>query len=119
MFCPKCGSANGDESLQCGKCGQVLKTVAPASSSSDPMSTIIPFKNEKALIAYYLGVFSIIPCLGIPLGIAAVYLGQLGLKAVAKNPAVKGTVHAWIGILGGGFFLIVNLVGILLVIVHK
>jgi hypothetical protein len=45
---------------------------------------LIPTKNSSALIAYYLGVFSIIPCLGIVLGIAAFVLGLKGL-AFAKS----------------------------------
>lgn len=103
MFCPKCGAENNDNSLKCDKCGKPLKTVA-ASSSSDPIATIIPYKNAKALIAYYLGVFSLIPCVGSPLGIAAFFLGLAGLKEAKAHPEAKGKVHAWIGILAGGFF---------------
>jgi hypothetical protein len=114
MFCPKCGSANSDESLHCAKCGQVLKTVTPASSGGDPMTTIIPYKNEKALIAYYLGVFSLIPCLGSPLGITALILGLKGLNYAKEHPEAKGQVHAWIGIIVGGFF---GLVYTLLIII--
>jgi len=102
MFCPKCGTENGDDSLHCTKCGKPLKTVT-SSSGSDPISTIIPYKNAKALIAYYLAVFSLIPCLGSPLGIAALVLGLQGLKAAKEHPEAKGKVHAWIGILLGGF----------------
>jgi phage FluMu protein Com len=32
--------------------------------AGEAVSTLIPYKNAKALIAYYLGVFSFIPCLG-------------------------------------------------------
>jgi hypothetical protein len=103
MYCPKCGAQNSDESLQCGKCGKVLKTLT-ASPGGDPIASIIPYKNAKALIAYYLAVFSLIPCLGSPLGIAAFILGLQGLKEAKAHPEVRGKVHAWIGILGGGFF---------------
>jgi hypothetical protein len=63
---------------------------------------VIPYKNPKALLAYYLGLFSLFPCF--ILGWVALYLGLQGLAAAKKNPRIKGTVHAWIGILVGGFF---------------
>ncbi|SRR5579871_932796 len=106
MFCPKCGTENSDANFKCTKCKQTLKTVT-ASAGSDPISTIIPYKNAKALIAYYLAVFSIIPCIGSPLGIAALVLGIMGLKQAKEHPEAKGKVHAWIGVLVGGLFGVV------------
>lgn len=111
MYCPKCGAQNSDESLKCSECGKVLKTIA--APSSDPIATLIPYKNAKALIAYYLAVFSLIPCLGSPLGIAAFVLGLQGLKEAQIHPEAKGKVHAWIGILGGGLFGLIYTVSIL------
>lgn len=70
----------------------------------DIASSIIPYRNVPALIAYYLGIFSIIPCLGIVLGIAAFVLGIVGLRRAAATPSAKGKVHAWIGIIVGGLF---------------
>ena len=104
MFCSSCGAENSDDGLSCKKCGKPLKAGVSASSGGDAIATIIPYKNAKALIAYYLGVFSIIPCIGSPLGIAALILGVLGLKYAKEHPEAKGTVHAWIGVLVGGFF---------------
>lgn len=78
--------------------------MAEPSQSDDAVSTIIPYRNVPALVAYYLGVFSIIPCLGIILGIAAFVLGIVGLRKAAENPSAKGKVHAWIGIIAGGLF---------------
>lgn len=65
---------------------------------------LIPVRNSQALIAYYLGVFSLIPCLGIVLGIAAFVLGLRGLAFANQNPEVKGKAHAWVGIIAGGLF---------------
>ncbi len=76
---------------------------SPATSSgSGGLNVIIPYKNARALIAYYLAVFSLIPFLGIPLGLAAFVLGILGLKFRRQHPTAGGTVHAWIGIVLGG-----------------
>jgi hypothetical protein len=62
---------------------------------------LIPANNPCALIGYYLGIFSLVPCLGVLFGIPAVILGVLGLRAAGKNPDVGGTVHAWVAIVLG------------------
>ncbi|HKI36123.1 MAG TPA: DUF4190 domain-containing protein [Gemmataceae bacterium] len=67
----------------------------------DGVSTLIPYKNGKALAAYYCGVFSFIPCLGNILGPLAVVFGILGLRFVKESPRAKGTGHAWAGIIMG------------------
>lgn len=73
--------------------------------SVEGYSGVVPYRNKAALWGYYCGVFSIIPCF--PLGLIALYLGIRGLKNVKRDPAVRGTAHAWIGILvGGGFGLL-------------
>ena len=51
-----------------------------------------------------LGIFSGFPFIGLPIGIAAFVLGILGLKDRKKNPVIKGSVHAGIGIGCGCFF---------------
>ena len=80
---------------------------AQPANTGDSTGGLIPYKNMPALISYYLGVFSIIPCLGLFLGIAAVVLGIIGIKKRNANPVIKGTAHAWIGIIAGGFFALV------------
>jgi hypothetical protein len=73
-------------------------------ATEDTLGKVIPFKNPKALWAYYLGIFSFIPGLGILLGLTAMVLGIQGLLFANKNPGVRGHVHAWVGIALGGFF---------------
>jgi hypothetical protein len=80
----------------------VPQAPAPVPEQGDATGGVIPYKNPAALVAYYLGVFSIIPCF--PLGIAAFVLGIIGLRKRRQHPAIKGAVHAWIGIIAGGFF---------------
>lgn len=70
--------------------------------AADAVSTIIPYKNGQALIAYYLGVFSLIPCVGHLLGPAALVLGILGLRYAKAHPTAKGGGHAIAGIVLGG-----------------
>ena len=76
-------------------------------AQGDATGGIIPYKNGPALMAYYLGIFSLIPCLGLVLAIPAFVLGIMGLKKRNQNPAVKGTCHAWIGIIMGGLFTLI------------
>ena len=68
----------------------------------DATGGIIPYKNKAALIAYYCGVFSVIPCF--PIGLAGLVLGIMGLKHAKEHPASRGKAHAWIGIVAGGLF---------------
>ena len=109
--------------MQCARCGQSLVAAwppppggyAPPQGYPPPQTTIggfggmIPDKNPSALTAYYLGIFSIIPCLAIPMGIAAVVLGMKGLQLVKERPEVRGRTHAWVGIVAGGLFALVNI----------
>ena len=73
-------------------------TPTDGANQGDATGGIIPYKNPKALIAYYLGILSGLPLIGLPLGIAAFVLGIMGLKDRNRNPAIKGSVHAGIGI---------------------
>ena len=65
---------------------------------------IIPFRNPPALIAYYLGIFALIPFLGLFLAIPAFILGIIGLRLRGREPHRHGSVHAWIGIVAGALF---------------
>lgn len=67
----------------------------------DATGGVIPYKNPSALIAYYLGIFSLFPVVGFPLGIASIVLGFKGLKARRLQPVIKGKAHAIVGIVCG------------------
>jgi len=82
----------------------VVPPPAPAKAAGGGLNVIIPYKNPKALAAYYLGVFAVIPILGVLLGMAALGLGIAGLRFRKENPEAGGAVHAWIGIIAGGLF---------------
>lgn len=76
----------------------------------DVTGGIIPYKNGPALAAYYVSIGSLLCC---PLGIVAVVLGIMGLQKRARQPEVKGSVHAWIGIILGAITTLGFLLGIL------
>ena len=81
----------------------------PAPSSGGGLNMVIPYKNPKALAAYYTGVFSIIPFLGLVLGPIGFACGILGLRYRRENPTAGGAVHAWVGIIVGGLCGLANL----------
>lgn len=82
---------------------------ATPAGQGDATGGIIPYKNPHALTSYYLGIFSIIPVLGFILGCVAVPLAISGLKRKKATPAIKGTAHAWVGIILGGGSVLVHL----------
>ncbi len=72
IFCRQCGTRNAGNNFKCTQCGTVLHLPPqPGYVISDDMSMggLIPYKNPKALWAYYLGIFSLFPMLGFPLGV--------------------------------------------------
>ncbi len=126
--CPRCGAPSEGESGQCARCGQSLVAAwppppggsVPPQPMYSPQTTggfggLIPTHNPSALTAYYLGIFSIIPCLGLPMGIAALVLGLRGLDLVKEHPEVRGRTHALVGIIVGGLFGLINLMGFLII----
>lgn len=90
---------------------------SPAHVEGDATGGLIPYKNPSALWAYYLGILSGLPFIGLPIGIAAFVLGIMGLRAKSRNPIIKGSVHAAVGIGCGGVFALLWLVIIIGVII--
>ena len=93
-----------------------LNQSAEPRGEGDATGGVIPYKNPSALVAYYLGILSGLPLIGLPIGIAAFVLGIMGLKARKKDPAIKGSVHAAIGIGCGGFFTVLWTLVVVLII---
>jgi hypothetical protein len=69
-----------------------------AEAYDDPVQTLVPYKNPRALLAYYCGVFSLVPVFGLVLALAALILGVLGYRYGRVHPTAKGTGHAVAGI---------------------
>ena len=53
--------------------GQLDQWQPVAGEQGDATGGVIPYKNGPALAAYYLGIFSLIPCGGLLLAIPALY----------------------------------------------
>ncbi|HOX07477.1 MAG TPA: hypothetical protein PK280_13825 [Planctomycetota bacterium] len=116
--CRNCGveiEAGGDF---CPKCSGTPAGSGPSrAEAGDPVSVIVPYKNPKALIGYYLAVFGLVPGIGLILGPAAVVLGALGLRDRRRNPAMHGLAHAIVALVLGGIDTLYHLVGIVALIV--
>lgn len=126
MDCPKCGFVMSDLDVECPRCKRMEeeaakappppaappppRPAAPTYSSGITLESIIPVRNGHALTAYYLGLFSLFPFLGLPMGIIAVVQGLKGLALNRQYPEVKGVAHAWIGIVCGALWGLCNLV---------
>lgn len=82
--------------------------VTQAETPDNPIAAFIPYRNSAALAAYYIGVFSLIPILGLLLGPIAIACGIYGLRAAAESPAARGRAHAWAGIIIGTLVLLAH-----------
>jgi hypothetical protein len=81
----------------------------PPQGEGDATGGVIPYKNPYALFAYYFGLLGLICCITpIPVGLVPLVLGIIGLRKGAQNPAIKGSVHAWIGIICGAMSAFVS-----------
>lgn len=130
--CRQCGAENELHERTCHACGASLAPAPPPPLTPPPspgavvlppppppvpavpvatptsgFDRMIPQRNPSALGAYYVGLFSFIPLLGLPLGILAVVMGVKGLKAYRAMPEIHGKTHAWFGLICGGFWALV------------
>ena len=90
---------------------QVDLVQAPHTSESegDVTGGVIPYKNPPALVGYYLGLLAWIPVCGIPLAIASIWLGILGLTKRRANPAVRGSARAIFASVAGSIGLVLSI----------
>ena len=120
MFCQKCGTQNDDNNYKCINCGENLHPVHQTTiiqTDDGSLGGLIPYKNSSALIAYYVGIFSIIPCFAFIPGVIAFILGLKGLRFAKEHPEAKGEVHAWVGIIMGGFFGFIYLIMVIILLI--
>ena len=91
----------------------------PEPKAPSTLDHIVPAKNPPALIGYYLAVFSLIPCLALILGPAAVYFGSKGRKAARETPSLPGRTHAMFAIAFGALMTLVNIAAVGLLIFYS
>src|SRR5689334_10032066 len=106
MFCPGCGSEVASIALACPRCGQAGPAPGPPPLPTRPVPAGEYFfpRNGPALAAYYLGVFSLLPAVGIVLGILAIVFGVKGVRLERAHPEARGGMHARVGLVLGAVF---------------
>lgn len=125
MLCPSCRASNSPSAARCRKCGEPLARRRRRSRAEEDddyddddddegdavdevVSTVIPYKNGRALLAYYIGIFGLVPGLGFFLGPTAAVMGLLGMRYARDHPRAKGTGHAMAGIILGALETLLN-----------
>lgn len=110
MVCASCGTPNPEPARFCMRCGAPQAVMTPPAPAAPPppegLARFIPVQNPLALIAYYCGVFSLIPCVGVPLALVALILGILGGAHLSRHPEAGGRFHASVGIVVGLLVLV-------------
>lgn len=89
------------------------------SSQSDATGGLIPYKNPYALVGYYLSIFSMIPFVGIPLGVAGIICGIVGVRRRNRNPIMRGTAHAWFAILFSALVILIQVAAIVSLVLYR
>jgi len=82
----------------------------------DLLESMIPTSNPDSLISYYLGLFSIMPLLGLPMSIVALVKGRKALLFTKEHGVKAGATHARVGIGCGSIGLLLNLAIVALLI---
>ncbi len=120
MRCPACETENPDKAKRCVSCGKrvPLRVRRRASrGKGDPSaSPLDPGRRTPEWVAYRIGLFSLIPGLGLVLGPLALVLG-IGAwtrMTAEDDPSVHGPIMA--AVILGSATLIANVLGLTLII---
>lgn len=83
----------------------------------DPVSSLIPYHNPKSLVAYYCGVFGLIPCAGLVLAPLALTFGIMALGHLRRYPDAGGGGHAITGIVLGSLSGLAHLIVLVFILI--
>ena len=117
MKCRECGLDHASGANSASPCAATIDAPPPMPSPDDFVGRMIPSGNKPALIAYYAGILALIPVVGLAFAIVAVIYGVRGVSLERRHPEVRGGLHAWFGILVGGFFGLVWLAAAVFLVV--
>jgi hypothetical protein len=88
---------------------------ATSPTQQHAINHLIPTGNSSSLVAYYCGIFGVIPCLSPVLGPIALLFGISGLS-VAKKINV-GRTHSLVGIIAGSLEILLSIAILIAIIV--
>ena len=105
-FCTHCGAQLPDNAASCAKCGFAIPPKAGFCNAESDLRFIIPIgRSGWAIAAGYLGLFSLMPLVGI----LAFVIGVVAIRDIRRHPELHGLGRAWFGIVMGALFTIVYL----------
>ncbi len=102
-YCSNCGAQISDRAVVCVKCGVSVIPRTSTSASDDSTESqllrlVIPIgRSGWAIVAGYLGLFSLLPFVGL----LAILFGILAVIDIQKHPQRHGLGRAWFGIIVG------------------
>lgn len=73
-------------------------TTIRVNDTADVFETLVPTKNQQALMGYYISVFSLVPVFGLGLGPVAIWRGIRGWNTIKAQPELPGKAHAIVAI---------------------
>jgi hypothetical protein len=82
------------------KAGPASPAVAK-SANEGRLATFIPYRNPRALLSYYCGIFALAPVVGLVLGPVAILFGIMAVYQAGAHPGARGAYHAVFGIICG------------------
>ncbi len=111
--CPICGELIAAEAVDCPYCGSYLGEggrMEGEAGADGTLSWLVPVgRSGWAIASGYLGLFSILPLIGLPFGLGAVITGILAIRSIQQHSKLTGLGRAWFGIIMGSLTMLLQL----------
>jgi Domain of unknown function (DUF4190) len=119
--CPFCDKPVSKTAERCRHCGKELYEEIDEprprqggdASLEEGLKWLLPISRSGwAIAAGYLGLFAIVPVLGLIFGLLAILCGVLGIREMKRKPRLSGQGRAIFGIIMGSLSFILHVIAI-------